>query len=63
VGGFPLRDCARIMIAAALAHEPRTLRLVRFVLFGQQAYHAFAEVGGELLGPPAGGVPDCPVSG
>ena len=41
VGGFPIDECARIMIAAVRAHEPKSLRLVRFVLFGQAAYDTF----------------------
>jgi O-acetyl-ADP-ribose deacetylase len=62
VGGFPLADCARIMIGVVRAHESRTLRLVRFVLFGQAAYRAFGDVAGELLGTPLEGPPDCPIS-
>lgn len=62
VGGFALRDCARIMIDVIRAHEPRSLRVVRLVLFGEQAYRAFAEVAGERIGPPAAGPPDCPIS-
>jgi O-acetyl-ADP-ribose deacetylase len=41
VGGFPLDECARIMIAVVRAHEPKSLRLVRFVLFGRPAYDTF----------------------
>ena len=41
VGGFPLDECARLMIAAARAHEPKSLRLVRCVLFGRPAYDTF----------------------
>ena len=65
VGGFDLRECARIMIGAIRAHAtPSTsLRLVRLVLFGLPAYRAFAEVAGEQLGSPLDGPPDCPVSG
>jgi O-acetyl-ADP-ribose deacetylase len=65
VGGFPLDECARVMIAAIrqFAHTARSLRGVRLVLFGQTAYRAFAEVAGELLGAPLGGPPDCPISG
>jgi O-acetyl-ADP-ribose deacetylase len=44
VGGFPIDECARIMIAAVRAHEPKSLRLVRFVLFGQPAYDTFVAV-------------------
>jgi O-acetyl-ADP-ribose deacetylase (regulator of RNase III) len=63
VGGFPLDACARLMIEAVRSHQPRTLRLVRFVLFGQPAYRAFAEVAGERLGRPLDEPPDCPISG
>ena len=41
VGGFPLDDCARIMVAAARAHEPRTLDRVLFAVFGEDARDAF----------------------
>jgi O-acetyl-ADP-ribose deacetylase (regulator of RNase III) len=65
VGGFALDDCARVMIAAIRDHAPaaQSLRLVRLVLFGLPAYRAFAQVAGELLGPPLDGPADCPVSG
>jgi O-acetyl-ADP-ribose deacetylase len=43
VGGFPLAQCARIMIDAVRAHAqtPTSLRLVEFVLFGKRAYAEF----------------------
>ena len=41
IGGFPLDECARIMIGVVRAHEPKSLRLVRFVLFGRPAYDTF----------------------
>ena len=65
VGGFPLRECARIMLEAIRTHANTTtsLRRVRVVLFGQPAYRTFVEVAGELIGPPLDGPPDCPVSG
>ena len=65
VGGFPLDECARVMIDAVRAHatDAVSLRLVRLVLFGQRPYRAFAQVAGELLGPPLESPPDCPVSG
>ncbi len=34
VGGFPVDDCARIMVDAVRCHEPRTLRRVVFAVFG-----------------------------
>jgi O-acetyl-ADP-ribose deacetylase len=63
VGGFPVADCARIMIGAVRTHDARAVRLVRFVLFGQAAYRTFASVAGELLGTALEGPPDCPISG
>jgi O-acetyl-ADP-ribose deacetylase (regulator of RNase III) len=65
VGGFPVRECARIMVGVVRAHAAaaESLRLVRFVLFGQAAYRAFVEVAGDLLGPPLDSPPDCPISG
>jgi O-acetyl-ADP-ribose deacetylase (regulator of RNase III) len=41
VGGFPLDDCARIMVDAVRCHEPRTLRRVVFAVFGTEARQAF----------------------
>ncbi len=42
VGGFPVEECARIMVAAVRAREPASsLRRVRFVLFDQAACRAF----------------------
>jgi O-acetyl-ADP-ribose deacetylase (regulator of RNase III) len=63
VGGFPLDECARIMITACRDHASRSLRLVRLVLFGQTPYRTFVETAGELLGTPAGDGPDSPLSG
>ena len=64
VGGFPLAECARIMIEAIRAHAntARSLRRVRIVLLGRPAYHVFAEVAGGLLGRPFDGADDCPLS-
>jgi O-acetyl-ADP-ribose deacetylase len=42
VGGFPLDECAGIMVAAARAYEPRTLRRVVFAVFGAEAAAAFS---------------------
>jgi O-acetyl-ADP-ribose deacetylase (regulator of RNase III) len=44
VGGFPLDECARIMVAEARAYEPRSLRRVVFAVFGAEAERAFSAV-------------------
>ncbi len=44
VGGFPLDECARIMVAEARRCEPRSLRRVVFAVFGPEAEAAFREV-------------------
>jgi len=41
VGGFPLDECARLMVAAVHAHQPRTLRRVVFAVYGPEAEAAF----------------------
>ncbi len=41
VGGFPLDECARLMVAVVRAHEPRTLARVVFAVFGGEARRAF----------------------
>jgi len=41
VGGFPLDDCARLMVAVAHRHEPRTLQRLVFAVFGAEAAAAF----------------------
>src|SRR5262245_45546292 len=41
VGGFPLDECARLMVAVARAHEPRTLQRVVFAVFGDEARRVF----------------------
>ncbi|MDP9262428.1 MAG: macro domain-containing protein [Actinomycetota bacterium] len=41
VGGFPLDECARLMVSAVRSHEPRTLRRVVFAVFGEDARRAF----------------------
>ena len=42
VYGWPLEDAARIAVQTARAHEAVSVQEVRFVLFNQQAYDAFA---------------------
>ena len=46
VGGFPEKECARILIEEVQEHAKgeTSLREVRLVLFGQKAYEAFREV-------------------
>jgi len=44
VGGFPLRECAGIMLEAVASASLQTLTCVEFVLFDQAAYDAFAAV-------------------
>jgi O-acetyl-ADP-ribose deacetylase len=41
VGGFPLEECARIMVEAARGHEPSSLKRVLFAVFGAEAKAAF----------------------
>src|SRR5262249_30027317 len=41
VGGFALDECARLMVAAARAHEPRSLRHVVFAVYGAEAAAVF----------------------
>jgi O-acetyl-ADP-ribose deacetylase len=41
VGGFPLEECARMMVAEARAFEPRSLERVVFAVFGREAEDAF----------------------
>jgi O-acetyl-ADP-ribose deacetylase len=42
VGGFAIRECARIMVEEARGFEPRLLELVIFAVFGGDAYDAFS---------------------
>ena len=42
VGGFPAEECARLMVGAVRAVEPRSLERVVFAVFGDEAYSAFA---------------------
>jgi O-acetyl-ADP-ribose deacetylase (regulator of RNase III) len=41
VGGFPLAECARIMVEAVRAFEPASLERVTFAVFGADAKAAF----------------------
>jgi len=41
VGGYPIEDCARIMVAAARSHVPRCLDRVMFAVIGAEARAAF----------------------
>jgi O-acetyl-ADP-ribose deacetylase (regulator of RNase III) len=41
VGGFPLDECARIMVEEARRFEPASLRRVVFAVFGDDARAAF----------------------
>jgi O-acetyl-ADP-ribose deacetylase len=42
VGGFPLEECARLMVETARAHEPKSLRCLVFAVFGDEAARAFS---------------------
>jgi O-acetyl-ADP-ribose deacetylase (regulator of RNase III) len=47
VGGFPLGECARVMLEAVREHAASgqtSLRDVRFVLYGREACQAFTSV-------------------
>ena len=46
VGGFPLQDCAHVMIGEAANHmkSADSVERIRFVLWGQEAYDVFAPV-------------------
>jgi O-acetyl-ADP-ribose deacetylase len=41
VGGFPVDECARIMVDAARAFEPSSLQRVTFAVFGGESKEAF----------------------
>jgi O-acetyl-ADP-ribose deacetylase (regulator of RNase III) len=41
VGGFPLDECARIMVGVAKAHQPKSLERVVFAVFGADAKRTF----------------------
>ena len=48
VGGFPLFECARIMVEEARTFEPHSLERAIFAVFGREAYEAFSS---ELSSP------------
>jgi O-acetyl-ADP-ribose deacetylase (regulator of RNase III) len=41
VGGFPLAECARLMVGEAREFEPRALERVVFAVFGSEAEETF----------------------
>jgi O-acetyl-ADP-ribose deacetylase (regulator of RNase III) len=43
VGGYPLEDCARVMIGVVRGHEARSLERVIFAVFGDDARRAFEQ--------------------
>jgi O-acetyl-ADP-ribose deacetylase (regulator of RNase III) len=43
VGGFPLDECAKIMVAEARGYEPSSLELVVFAVFGDDAREVFED--------------------
>lgn len=43
VGGFPLAECARIMVEECRGLEPQSLQRVVFAVFGRDASEAFVE--------------------
>jgi O-acetyl-ADP-ribose deacetylase (regulator of RNase III) len=47
VGGFPLTECARIMVEATRGYEPKGLEQVVFAVFGPEAERAFRAAAGE----------------
>jgi O-acetyl-ADP-ribose deacetylase (regulator of RNase III) len=50
VGGFPVDECAVIMVGAVRDHEPSSLKRVVFAVFGAEAKAAFDDV---LQTPPS----------
>jgi O-acetyl-ADP-ribose deacetylase (regulator of RNase III) len=50
IGGFPLRECAEIMLREVAKHleGPTSLEKITFVLFDKESLTAFEEVSGEL---------------
>ena len=54
VGGFPLDDCARIMLGGVRAFAPtaESVKVVRFVLFGCPQRETFERVARDIIGGP-----------
>jgi O-acetyl-ADP-ribose deacetylase len=48
VGGFPLGECARLMVKEVRAYEPRALERVVFAVFGEDARRAFEDALGSV---------------
>jgi O-acetyl-ADP-ribose deacetylase (regulator of RNase III) len=42
--GFPYEACARAMVKVFKAYSPKTLKLVKVVLYGMEAYEVFRRV-------------------
>jgi len=42
VGGFPLSECALLMVGEVRSFEPRSLEWVVFAVYGRDAYEAFS---------------------
>jgi O-acetyl-ADP-ribose deacetylase (regulator of RNase III) len=47
VGGFPLEDCADLMVRVVREHRPRTLKRVVFAVYGFDAERAFRAAAGQ----------------
>jgi O-acetyl-ADP-ribose deacetylase (regulator of RNase III) len=43
VGGFPLEECAEIMVGEARVYEPRSLERVVFAVYGDDSRRAFED--------------------
>jgi len=48
VGAFPLEECAEIMVGEARAYQPRSLELVVFAVYGDDARRVFEEALGDV---------------
>jgi O-acetyl-ADP-ribose deacetylase (regulator of RNase III) len=46
IGGFPARECAEIMLRAAVEHlrQPTSLETVYFILYDQPTFETFAGI-------------------